>query len=225
MMQILSKHWKNIMLGVMAIALSLSFRECSRNSHSVQVLKNTTDSLHYYKLKNGQIAAQGVVDKMTIKELKEFGGQLGYDNEKLRQQVGKLSNLVAHWKGRAGMRDTIKVELRDTVIMEVDGTADEEKTFAWSNKYLFLDGVIDDGSISISYNYSTEFSITAYNKRQGVFKPKLLVADISFKDPNIQAREFKGFVVTQPKKGFWQTGTGKFLIGAGVGAIGLSLLK
>ena len=225
MIPILKKFWKEIALLLMLILLSLSVRQCSQNADSIKVLHSSTDSLKYYKLKDGRTAAQGEVDALTIKQLKEFGGQLGFDNQQLKQQIGKLSNLVAHWKGKAGMRDTVEIPLRDTIIVEVDGTDDAELTFSYSNKYLFLDGIINEGNLSLSYKYNTEFTLTAYRKSPGLFRSKILVADLVFKDPNMQTTEFKGLVIKEPKKTFWQTTGGKLLIGFTAGVTTYSLLK
>lgn len=182
------------------------------------------------------MAAQVEAKEVTIKELKKFGGQLGFDKKQLEQQVGRLSNLVAHWKGKVRTSGEVAViPLKDTLLVE---TMDESldlssaeiitvKTFEWSNKYLSLEGIIelDSNQLALKYQYTTDFTLTAYHKRQGLFKQPKLMADISFADPNIRTTEFKGLVVTPPKKTFWQSGVGKMVIGFGVGVITYSMIS
>ncbi len=138
--------------------------------------------------------------------------------------MGKLSNLVDHYKGKLESNDTIFITLNDTVVAEVDNVDDVEKRFAWSNKYLALNGLINEDTLTLQYHYSTDFTLTSYYKQKGFFAPKDLVTDISFKDPNMRTTEFKGFKVVEPKKTFFQTTVGKMLIGVAAG-YGLSQLN
>jgi hypothetical protein len=144
---------------------------------------------------------------------------LGFETDKLKKQVGSLNNLVGYWKGKAAIKDTITTVLRDTVIIENDSVRVPVKWISWNNKYLFLDGAINGNNVSIAYNYNVDFSLTAYYKPRPFFqpttwfKPKPLVADIYFSDPNLKVGEFKGLVIKQEKKRWYETSGFKFGVG------------
>jgi len=236
--KILLKFWRELTILILVLVCLFSFRQCSVKNYDNQVLMNANDSLfnvaHYYKNKNGELVGQVKTHELTIGQYKKFAAQLGFDNKELKKQVGKESRLVAHWKGKAEANGVILIGLKDTTINTMDPTMDlfsdpinieSAKTFEWSNKYLDLKGIIsiDSNQLALTYKYDTDFSITAYYKPQGLFKPKQLVSDIWFEDPNMKVREFKGFVIKEPKKRFTQTGLFKVSLGIGIG-YGLSKL-
>ncbi len=210
-----------ILIAILAIAFFASVRSCSINEDNTSIALHKADSsfltAKYYENKNGELIGQVSTHELTIKQYKEYGEQLGFDNQSLKMENKKLKNLVAHWQGEASMRDTFRVTLYDTVTVR-DGKPIPGRGFNWNNKYLFIDGVIDLGlkNITIGYSYDVDFSLTAYRKPQrGFWKPPgQLVADIYFSDPNFKVTTFKGFVVKEEPKRWYQTTGAK--IGFGV---------
>lgn len=229
-MTILLKYWKNILIVVLALFVFGSVRQCSENASDKVVLLNAMDSAfvvaHYYKTKHGEVIGQVKTHELTIEQYKKYGNQLGFENKKLKEQVGKANRLVAHWMGKVSSTDSIYIVLRDTSLNTMDesmGLNEPEtaKVFEWSSKHLSLEGIIhlDSNQLALSYKYSSDFSLTAYRKSNGLFKGSQLVADIWFDDPNMRVREFKGFVIQEPKKRFYQTGLFKLSIGIGIGYV------
>lgn len=228
---IAKKFWREILIVILVIICSASFRQCSVNKDSARLGWNATDSAfnvaHYYNNKLGQVVGQVKTHELTIKELQKYGKKMGFENEKLKKQVGNSNRLIAHWKGKAESRGSSIVALTDTTVNTLDGTMDlnegfdtvEAKAFNWSNKYLTLDGIIhlDSNKLALSYIYRVDFELTAYYKRQGLFKKPQLVSDIYFSDPNMRVQEFKGFVVKEPRKKLYQTGLFKVSIAIGSG--------
>jgi hypothetical protein len=233
---ILLKFWREILILILVLVCAFSFRQCSVKNDDNRLLLNSVDSAfsvaHYYKNKNGELVGQVKTQELTIGQYKKYAAQLGFDNKELKKQVGKESRLVAHWRGKAESEGTILIGLNDTTINTLDPTMDlsgesinielpglEAKTFQWGNKYLTLDGIIslDSNQMAIKYQYDTDFSITAYYKPQGLFKRSQLVTDIWFEDPNMKVQEFKGFVIKEPRKKFFQTGLFKVTVGIGIG--------
>lgn len=208
---------------VLAILVFTSIRSCTINKDTISTLSASYDSAYhkaeYYENKNGELIGQVKTHELTIDQWKDHAEQLGFDKDKLKMDNTKLKNLVAHWQGKAAMKDTIKTTLYDTVYVD-NGIPTVGRAFDWNNKYLFVNGVVDLElkNITIGYQYDVDFSLTAYRKPQrGFWKPPgQLVADIYFSDPNFKVSTFKGFIVKEEPKKWYQT-TG-FKIG--VGAIG-----
>src|SRR5690242_19357441 len=207
-MKIILKYWREIVIAVLIIVVLSSVRTCSNKQDDISLLEKSRDSAYYkatyYKNKEGELIGQIKTFEVTNKQLKEYGDQLGFENEGLKKQVGKLTNLVAHYKGKVGMRDTIEVVNHDTIYSDRSGDLVKGKWFFWSNNFLSLDGVTTDKTTSIAYNYDVSFELTSYRKGKTLFKPGQLVTDIKFNDPNMKVTEFKGFVVTEDKPKFYQ---------------------
>lgn len=234
-MSIIKKFFREILIVILAIIVFGSVRQCSVNKSDNTVLLHENDSAFsvakYYMNKHGQAVGQVKTYELTLEQYKKFGEQLGFENGDLKKQVGKEKRLVAHWKGQAEMKGTAVISLRDTTIdntmdasMDLSGGSiniEKAKVFEYSNKYLTLNGIIhiDSNQLAIRYQYSSDFSLTAYRKPQGLFKSPQLVADIWFEDPNMKVREFKGFVIQQPKKRFIETGLFKVSVGIGIGYV------
>lgn len=230
-MNIVKSFWREITIIVLALLFFGSVRQCSVNNSDKDVLLHVNDSAftvaHYYLNKNNELVGQIKTHELTIEQWKKYGNQLGFDNKDLKKQVGNSNRLVAHWRGKAEANGVIHIALRDTTINTMDESMDFDsetptvntKAFEWSNKYLSFNGIInpDSNQLSIKYQYATDFSLTAYHKSQGLFKKPQLVADIWFEDPNMKVQEFKGFVITPPKKRFFQTGVFKISIGLAAG--------
>lgn len=209
--KVITKYWREVLILALLIACAMSVRTCKQNSDTVGILSAKADSSYlkatYYRGKNGELIGQVNTHELTIKNLKELGDQLGFDNAALRDQVGKLNRLVAHWQGKAGMRDTIYATLTDTVYVDSTGIEVAGRSFKWNNQYLFINGLVMTDNVQLSYLYEVDFSLTAYRKPQmGFWKPPgQLVADIKFSDPKFRVTEFKGFVVTEPRKRWYET--------------------
>jgi hypothetical protein len=221
--KVLTKYWQLIIIIVLLIALFMSVRSCNVNADSTKVASHIADSsflvAKYYQGKNGELIGQVNTHKLTIKDLKQFGNQLGFDNAELKAQVGNLKNLVAHWEGKARTGGTIQTVLHDTTFVEKSGEKVLGKTSNWNNKYLDIHAVLVNNDLTITYLYNVDFDLTAYRKpKRGFWKPPgQLVADIKFSDPNFKVQEFKGFVVQEPRKRWYQTTAAKIGFGAIVG--------
>lgn len=236
---ILLKFWREILIVVLILLFASSVRQCSVNGDDARLMSHIADSsfsvANYYKTKNGELVGQVKTHQITIGQLKKYGEDIGFQINDLTKQVGNANRLVAHWRGKAHMSGSATVALKDSIVKSsdlMDLTTDGTETvtigkyFAWSNNHLELDGFIsvDSNQISINYKYSTDFTLTAYRKPQGLFKPRQLVADIWFDDPNMKVREFKGFVIQEPRRRFYQTSLFQVSIAVGAGfLIGRSL--
>jgi len=223
-LSILKRFWRESLIIILFLIVLGSVRKCSENKSDVDLLTLKADSITYYQNKQKEWVGQAVTYEGTIDQLKKFGDQLGFDNKDLKKQVGNLNRLVSHSRVSASTGGTAdQVILRDTIIVSGDPEDKDTvnvKAFEWHNPYMSIDGVIslDSNQLSLRYQYDIDFEITAYHKPMGLFKKSQLVTDIKFNDPSMRIQEFKGYVVTPPKKRFYQTGLFKFSLGVGAGA-------
>lgn len=184
-------------------------------------LINSRDSLYlqaqYYKDKNGELVAQVKTFELTTSDLKKVGDELGFDKKRLESQVGNLKNLVGYWKGQASAHGGDTVLLRDTIYVTLRGDTIKAQKLNWTDTHLTLTGLYRPTDSKFSFDYSYDlggFEITAYRKRQGLFKPKQLVSDVRFGDENLKVTQFQGVVIKEEKKKFWETKG--FAFGAGL---------
>lgn len=206
----LSKFWKDLIIILLVILLFSSVRSCNVQKSNAEIAINAKDSAYnvarYYKNREGELIAQVKTHEVTISQLKDNEETLGIDNKKLKKQIGSLNNLVAYWQGKGSVvyHDTIQTVLVDTVIQDKPF-----KVFQYEDTYLSAKGFIDnlDNKITLEYNYSLnfDFKITSYYKSTGFLKKKQLVTDIYFSDPHLKLSEFKGVVIKQPPKRWYET--------------------
>lgn len=219
---ILKKYWREALIALLLIVMGFISKSCSEEQANNDLLKNSLDSAYNvakaYTTKNGELAYQVKTHEITIDQLKDNNEVLGIDNKKLKKQIGSLNNLVGYWKGKASVKDTFTVNNVDTVFIK-DGKEVKGKWFKWNNKYMSVDGITTDLNTSLTYEYKIEFELTAYRKYPNFLRigKSELLTDITFKDPSIKVGEFKGIVIKEPKKQFWETGAFKFAIGLGAG--------
>lgn len=227
---ILSNHWQKILILSLFVYCVLVTNRCSRNESDKQVLRNAFDKefneAKYYKRKDGQWAGQVKAQDITIRQLKDYSTELGIDKDKLTKQIGRLNNLVTYWKGQATVSDTISVYVHDTVKV-INGEQVLFKKFGpWTNDYLSLDGELNMNTniVSINYDYKFDFELTGYYKPRTfgqliTFKPKQLVGDITFNDPNLRVSEFRGVVIKTDSPKFFQRPIVQFTSGVIIGIV------
>lgn len=224
MKELLTKHIKLVIIIVLVIIIILLLHSgfnvigSLKDQNKALILSRDSSYLQaeYYKNKNGELVAQVNTFELTVSDLKKVGDELGFDNKKLKSQVGSLNNLVGYWKGQAQTHGGDTVTLIDTVYITQQGEEIEAQKLEWTNKYLTLNGLYRPVDKKFSFNYAYDlggFELTAYRKRQGLFKPKQLVADIKFGDQSLVVTGFQGIVIKEDRKKFWETRG--FAIGVG----------
>lgn len=210
----LKLFWKEVLLVLLLAIVLFQFSSIRDKERANSILKNSRDSVaRYYQDREGNLIGQIKTHEITISELKEFKDDIGIEVDELKKQIGSLNRLVSHWQGKATFidYDTVTVALLDTVINEV-----HVGKFNWNNDYLSLTGLIVDRQVSLSYTYdlSFDFELTSYWKNKNLFKSGTLVTDIKFSDQRLRVGEFKGIVIKQPPKKWYETRLASF--GAGL---------
>lgn len=222
MVKALGIFWKDIVIIALVIVVSILSASNINQRRNNSILQNSLDSsfsiAHYYKNREGELIGQVKTQEITISELKDFKNEIGVEVDALRKQIGNLNRLVGHWqaKGTFVDYDTITVSIIDTTINNVD-----VGHFEWNNEHLSLSGYIRDRKVSLGYQYDLNFdlSLTAYWKDKNFFKRGTLVTDIKFSDQNMKVNEFKGIVIRQPPKQWYETRAAAFIAGGFLGLL------
>lgn len=190
-----------------------------------EALEIKDQEVELYKNKEGKWTAEKGVMELTTEQLKDNADLLGIDNRSLAKQVGRLSRLVTHLDAQLEARGEGSTELLDSIIVPVDSLGPKRpgipvKTFSWSNTYLSLDGTVLNNRLDFKYTYNSSFTVTSYNKKEGLFKKPNLVVDVIFDDPGAQTMSMTSIQVKQPPKKFYE----KWWFHAGVGFLGGAIL-
>jgi len=214
----LKKFWREILIVILVIVVSIVSKSCQSKMQDIAVLKERNDSTYTvaktYIDKSGKLVAQVKTHEATISELKKGYVDLGITNSELKKQVGSLNNLVGYWRVKAIARDTITVTAHDTVYIDKHGLKQIGGAFTWQTKFIEVDGIYHvDKTVSLAYQYNPSFSLTAYRKDKTFFKPGTLVVDVRFDDQNIKTKEITGVVVKEEPKKWYETGVAKFVAG------------
>lgn len=191
----------------------------SRLETNIAISKST---IKFYKDKYGQEVAQKGVMILKTTELNSQAELLGIDNKRLKNQVGKLDNLVSYWKVKAGTSGRIDTVYQDSIVY-INGESVLQKKLGWSNKYLTLNQTYFPATnkLTIDYSYSTGIELTIYDKSKGWFKKPELVGDVRFDDPDMKATKSDITIIDKTKQPkFYQT----TLFKIGVGVVGGFLL-
>ena len=220
-MTFLKKYWQYILIAILLIVCFTAIRSCKNQQSLVALEKHGSDSAYHYATKikiNDSVSTFRVKTlEATVHELRGEAVLSELEKNRLKQHVGSLNRIVAYWKGSMRATDAITATLRDTVYLDRVGTKVPSKAFKWQSKYLSLDGLVGPETVNIDYHYKVDFTLTAYRKSQGLFKRSQLVTDLTFEDPAIQVGEFRGVVVKEPPKHWWETRAFAVAVGVGIG--------
>ena len=182
-----------VLLAGLATWLYFSHKSTKKELQLVKVelaIKNDTivsfrtrDSTLVSKIKSVE------VDKNALKGALE---EMGLDRKKLRDQKIKLQDVIsvlqvkleASGHGEAIIHDTIKIEKSDTVKIG---------RFKWSNKYLFLNGSIENKNMTFDYLYQTKISNIQDQNRKGT------TVSLVLSDPKAKITNGASFTVIHKK--------------------------
>lgn len=215
--------WIIAALAIVALAYSCQ-QQKERTKRLENNLRIADDSVRYYKDRSGELVAQRETMLIRTSELEAQAEALGLDKGRLEKQVGKLSNLVAYYKGELESRGSDTVVMHDTLIVDNSGNSLGAKTLNWSNGNLSLTQTYfpHNDSLQLAYSYKTGFELTTYYKRDFLFVGRRrLYADFRLTDPNAKLLQATSVLIEEPEKKFYE----KWWFWGGVGLLGGLLLK
>lgn len=221
-LSILKRFWREIIIAILVIVVALSASQCQKQKSDIALLNQIQDStfnaLQTVKEKNGELTTRINTYQVTEEQLKNNVAELGLNEKKLKSQIGSLTNLVTYYAAKIQLRDSFTVVNHDTTFI-TKGDTTRAKAFQWGNKYLAINGFTAPAYTTISYSYTVDFELKSYTKKTGFLGlgRSQLLTDLTFSDPNIQVKQFKGIVVQQPKKKWYETGIARYGAAAVVG--------
>lgn len=189
---------------VLSIICFIAVNRCTNNAEDAAINKAlANDTIRYYENKQGELIAQVNTLQLDKQQLKENINQLSINEKALKKQIGSLNNLVSYYRAKASVRDTFVVINTDTIYVDSAGNQIHTRLFAWSNKWMNLKGESNQFTTKIDYNYTIEWELVTYIRRDGFLGmgKKTMVSDLKFNDPNVRVNEFKAIEV--PYKPKW----------------------
>jgi len=190
-----------------------------------KALEISNQTTQYFENKNGELVAEKEAIQLTADQFKKNGEDLGFENKRIKETVGRMNRLVSDLQGKLRVARNISnipmIEeiVSDTTINEggeVIVIDTKTQTFDFKDDYLEFDGKIMGGELFFNYMYNVDFSVTTFWKPTGFLKPKDLVIDVVFKDPNARVLDLKSIVIKPERKKFYETTWFK----VGVGFVG-----
>lgn len=243
-MNLFKKYWKEIIIILLVSTVLVggcSYNQKVSDYETKLDIKDEqlNDSVMVYKTKNGDLMFQKNTLETDVDNLEENLETLGIDRDKLKDQIGNLKNLNNRLSAR--VESLTKIILSDTVkdddIVISDSTFNFEGETRWENKYILTTGtynisgkyLVDNTVVKFSnvtfnqeldYKYTVDFTTTSYWKRENklkFWKPKTLVTDVEFSDPNAKVVSIQSIEIKEPPKKFYEKNVFWGIVGGVVG--------
>lgn len=150
------------------------------------------DTIASIRTKSGDLVAKIQSVEINRDNLKDALEEMSLDRKKLRDQKIKLQDVISVLQvklessghGETTIHDTIRIEKSDTVKIG---------QFKWSNKYLFLNGSIEDKDMKFDYLYQTRISNIQDQNRKGT------TVSLMLSDPKAMITYGASFTVVHQK--------------------------
>jgi hypothetical protein len=219
---ILENFWREILILLLFVVCFISIRSCKTQQNLAQLNAHGADSAYHYAtdvtLKNGEHIFRIKTLEATVHELRGGAVLSVMEISKLKEDKIEIANLSAIYRGQVEAQGNINIKGKDSIVyVTIGGELNPStlKVFDYRGNWLSLREVYNplNDSLSHKYLYRVEFSLTSYRKSQGLFKPSILLADISFTDPSLRIGEFQAVKVVEAPKRFYETRA--FAIGIG----------
>lgn len=148
-----------------------------------------TDSVSYYKSKNGDLTAMKTSFETNIKELENLNESLYTEIKDLKTQNDILSGIHFNGSIENSSKDTVFIVNTDTIYNGF------KHNFNFNNKWRDLEGYVSFIPDSLRLNITKD--ITRFDYTVAVDDDNKIY--IKSKNPYVKFNEFSGFVVPKPK--------------------------
>jgi hypothetical protein len=192
-----------LLLGV-ALLLGKCSADKNRKIHDLKLLHKTSKSqVEQWKDKAGKNHSRAIVAEINAKNLNYV---LNEDLKALKKEIGSLKkNLISYSKISTTTEGGFKVGLKDTVVIINDYKGIEAKVAAFKDDYIEFEQLIVQDSSITRYSIKNDFEYYHYYKKPGkfpfnVFKRKVAVAEIKFKNPNTKGEKIFTLILKREEK-------------------------
>lgn len=186
-----------IILGLL-VCLNFSISKCSNTRDEYKNnIEALTDTIKYYKDKNGNLVATKLGFESDIKTLKLLNEQLFNEIEALKLKKGDVQNIY-HIEGVIdhGKNDTIYIVKHDSI------NRGFSKEFNFSDEFRTLEGNIKYKPDTLKFNIEKDYVKFDYTLAMDKDNRIYVKSD----NPYVKYNEISGFTIPKTKKTHWSLG-------------------
>ncbi|MCK9326347.1 MAG: hypothetical protein M0P69_12720 [Bacteroidales bacterium] len=156
-------------------------------------LSTLKDSVKVIHQKNGALSYQVKAVEVEKRNLRESLEIAGYEIKDLKEKEIRWRKITSTLRAELESKGTGQTEIIKTeIVTETDTII--QGNFAWNNKYLFLDGKINENLISFDYRYNTPINIFTSEKK------KETIVTVSLADPNASIISANSITISKKRK-------------------------
>ena len=195
----------------------LLFRDCSREADFLgmhEALNRSDSNLQRWQAASGAMYTQNEALIMSNQQLKQSNSQL---SKSIKKDIGRQNKLISSIGFQVfETHDTMLIS-SDTVIIQ-NSMERPAKTVSYYDNWLQFEGVAIGDSFWVNYQAKNSMRLNTYWKRQGLFKPRVLVAQLKTDNPRMDVTTLQPIYI-QDKKKWWERRGVLFAAGvfAGIG--------
>ena len=187
-----------LIIIVLLMCLNFSISKCSNTSKEYKNnIEALTDTIKYYKDKNGNLVATKLGFESDINTLKILNKQLYDEIETLKLRKGNLKNIY-HIEGVIdhGKNDTVYIVKNDSI------NRGFYRTFNFNNDFRTLEGNISYIPDSLKFNIEKDYIKFDYTLAMDKNNKIYIKSD----NPYVKYNEISGFTIQKEKKTHWSLG-------------------
>lgn len=187
-----------LIIAVLLMCLNFSITKCSNTSKEYKNnIEALTDTIKYYKDKNGNLVATKLGFESDINTLKILNKQLYDEIKTLKLRKGNVQNIY-HIEGVIdhGKNDTVYIVKHDSI------NRGFYRTFNLNNDFRTLEGNISYIPDSLKFNIEKDYIKFDYTLAMDKNNKIYIKSD----NPYVKYNEISGFTVQKEKKTHWSLG-------------------
>lgn len=187
-----------LIIVVLLMCLNFSISKCSNTSKEYKNnIEALTDTIKYYKDKNGNLVATKLGFESDINTLKILNKQLYDEIETLKLRKGNVKNIY-HIEGVIdhGKNDTVYIVKNDSI------NRGFYRTFNFNNDFRTLEGNISYIPDSLKFNIEKDYIKFDYTLVMDKNNKIYIKSD----NPYVKYNEISGFTIQKEKKTHWSLG-------------------
>ena len=213
-----------MIIAVLVLLLGMSVNQCRRTRASYEdalsglQLKET--ELKKSKDDHGREVAEFTATLLTMKQLNQLSDKI---IDSLKKENKHFKKLASHTSVTMTTTDTLYLPAKDSTVTHGD-TTERVKTFAYSDNFLTLNGILMANKVKLTYNIFNTVSLDYQWNKPGFFKRPVLSGTITQSNPHTTTDRVVQFTVKTPDKVWYEQWWFPFTIGIVAGSTGAFII-
>jgi len=201
---------------IILISLFFAWRSSSKAKEFSDMYNASVDTLHQTRNDLNQQVTTTALLYGSVSDLKKLHASDSSALSKLQQMVDKLTISATYLSTITGntIYSATTVIQRDTILKDGVSYLYPEYRDTISNKWENFIMAANKDSFKLQYKLFNEFELKQSWKKNGIFKRRTPIAEITNLNPNTETKEFKTFTIKENKGNRLRDG----IIGAAIGA-------